>query len=521
MSQTPNPENQQEREKLRGIEKQIFTVVTDRSDRRFEWLMPVMQRIVMREYKEAKKRRRRNRDPYVAHWNTGDEDEDEDEAMTIQPPRPGAFEDQVFDCAAEGTYLKWRDFLQIPIEAAAFAGRRDLVERLVLAGGPSERIMVEAAKGGHEQFVADMSLFLKRIYSTEGADEDGNTALHVAARHGREQMARTLLANGSTTETFNNVGDTPLHVAVKYGRLSVARVLLLTQADACIEQDIEATHDDEFTEKAGICNCPLRLAVFSGKNRLAMMELLLLHGAEVDGGGEDDYSPLLAAAMNDDLDAANFLLEAGASLQDDDKGESISPISAAARASNLEMALSLLKYGSRPNVKEFFGQTTLGFAATCPEMVDLLLRWGADETDLGKWKESPRPSAKEQRVRMLLANASKDRAWRRRGLPVLCRAFPDRCLLEQEHQIDGTQARAVWVEPVPLSRKRQKSTSQWVFAAPCSGRRGLQDLGSSVDGDGGNDTRKNIAVQEFGTGTASLLVSLREDSVFRQIVEYL
>ncbi len=36
----------------------------------------------------------------------------------------------------------------------------------------------------------------------------------------------------------------------------------------------------------------------------------------------------------------------------------------------------------------------------------------------------------EQRVRNLLARAPADRAWRRRGLMVLCRAHPDRLRLE-------------------------------------------------------------------------------------------
>ena len=69
-------------------------------------------------------------------------------------------------------------------------------------------------------------------------------------------------------------------------------------------------------------------------------------------------------------------------------------------------------------------------------MVDILLRWGADETvvdtagqsaidkigsPLSLQKRSKR-NADVTRVRNLLENAPSDRAWRRRGLLILCRA---------------------------------------------------------------------------------------------------
>ena len=74
-------------------------------------------------------------------------------------------------------------------------------------------------------------------------------------------------------------------------------------------------------------------------------------------------------------------------------------------------------------------------------MVDLLLRLGADETITGEEGKTPAdvigewfdeyedgdPLVEEiKRVRRLLANAPADRAWRRRGYLVLCRAHPNR-----------------------------------------------------------------------------------------------
>lgn len=70
--------------------------------------------------------------------------------------------------------------------------------------------------------------------------------------------------------------------------------------------------------------------------------------------------------------------------------------------------------------------------------MDLLLRWGADETiadgtgntALGvlgsRVEEQSSLAGDAERVRELLANAPIDRAWRRWGYLALCRAHPDR-----------------------------------------------------------------------------------------------
>ncbi len=69
-------------------------------------------------------------------------------------------------------------------------------------------------------------------------------------------------------------------------------------------------------------------------------------------------------------------------------------------------------------------------------MVDFLLRSGANETILDSDGKTAADIVGEgvyemvrwdvERVRKLLANAPADRAWRRRGCLVLCRAHPDR-----------------------------------------------------------------------------------------------
>lgn len=62
-------------------------------------------------------------------------------------------------------------------------------------------------------------------------DEDGNTALHAAARINEADLVTFLIIKGADTELKNNAGDTPLHVAVKGDSYEAARSLTNMGAD--------------------------------------------------------------------------------------------------------------------------------------------------------------------------------------------------------------------------------------------------------------------------------------------------
>jgi len=65
----------------------------------------------------------------------------------------------------------------------------------------------------------------------QAADQDGNTALHRAAKDGHVNMAEALLAqthvaNVSPVHVRNNKGSTPLHVAAYYGKEDMVGILV-------------------------------------------------------------------------------------------------------------------------------------------------------------------------------------------------------------------------------------------------------------------------------------------------------
>ena len=58
----------------------------------------------------------------------------------------------------------------------------------------------------------------------------GDTALHLAAKHGALASAQLLLESGANPNEPGDLGQTPLHIAAIYNRVSLARVLLLAGA---------------------------------------------------------------------------------------------------------------------------------------------------------------------------------------------------------------------------------------------------------------------------------------------------
>ena len=84
----------------------------------------------------------------------------------------------------------------------------------------------------------DMKEFLSwspRCVDVRVRDVRGRTALHWAAFHGDEAIARLLLERGASHEAQDNDGLTALQVAVAYGRSMVVKVLTMAGADLKID----------------------------------------------------------------------------------------------------------------------------------------------------------------------------------------------------------------------------------------------------------------------------------------------
>jgi ankyrin repeat protein len=130
--------------------------------------------------------------------------------------------------------------------------------------------------------------------------------LHDAAQAGSLELVEMLLQAGATVDDIDGDGDSPLHCAVQAGNLPVIELLIERGADV----------DSEGAE-----GTPIYIATRYGQTEA--LKVLIAQGATVtiaanyvarNGESQDHriHSPLLYAIRNDDQEAAEILLEAGA-----------------------------------------------------------------------------------------------------------------------------------------------------------------------------------------------------------------
>ncbi|CAN0415891.1 unnamed protein product, partial [Ectocarpus sp. 12 AP-2014] len=314
---------------------------------------------------------------------------------------------------------------------ATVCGHEDAARRLITAGADvnfddpvhCNHVLHEAILGGHTQLVNDLVLAGSDLATLE---EYGRTPLHVAAITGLDRVVSTLLLRGAHTDAIENGGSTPLIFACRSGNLSVVNALLTAGADVTIRS-------------IGGCSA-LDKAVSNG--HINVIGALLRHGADVNTCGSDGWTPLHLAAINDRAAAIDALIQAGANPEAS-RGDRLTPLFSATDGGNISATRALLRRGVSLTAQNTDGDTPLHWACYWQDRgleatVDLLLRWGADETafnNAGKTpadlldehdNENDRTTCSEaeiEQVRLLLARAPVNRSWRRRCWLVILRSY--------------------------------------------------------------------------------------------------
>ncbi|CAM9835929.1 unnamed protein product [Ectocarpus fasciculatus] len=344
-------------------------------------------------------------------------------------------EERIFDLVAETcTPKRWAELMQPFLEHAAGRGDEHLTRKLVEAGADVGSAVHAAVQGGHGEIT---EFLLESGAYASAKDAEGLTPLHVAAQADQAEIARSLLLRGVDQDSSSNEGRTPLNCAACLGHAGVAEALLSAGADINRrfgEREISA------------------LDVGAGQGHVDFIRTLIEHGADVDATNYRGVTALHHATANNMVEAMDVLLRAGADVRSmDESGHTVLHMAAAAQPCAKAATLALLlEYGADVHAQTKWGTAVLAYVTAragsqdAVEVVDLLLRWGADETHAArkgrraadviglKVPYKDRVPEVIERVRKLLANAPADRAWRRRRSLVLCRAQPSRVQLSSD-----------------------------------------------------------------------------------------
>ena len=384
---------------------------------------------------------------------------------------------------------QWADLLKGPLERAVGQGNRDLAQKLARAGAEIGTTLHAAVRGGHGQIANDL---LENGAPLNGRGLTGETPLSAAATRGNTSMVQFLLLKGADKDVMDNDGRSPLYLSAAADQHDAALALIAAGADV---------------------RRPMHMAAKRG--HVGVLRALIEHGADVNADDPHVGTALRQAATFNQFEAIDVLVEAGANIEArDDDGAT--PLHFAIDNRCCEAAVALLKHGADVNARDHTDRTPLydavhtraGMARTS-EMVELLLRSRADEriadvhgrAAVDRTVEAPfgphNPSPEEaKRIKRLLANAPADRAWRRRGYLVMCRAHPDRMqsrLKDDSSAHDGVTRRA--------------------------------HSAAKVEGGGGIGTVRNSTEEDKPSGdwaeVVTSVLGLEEEGIFRTIVGYL
>ncbi|KAI0970419.1 ankyrin repeat-containing domain protein [Xylaria arbuscula] len=239
-----------------------------------------------------------------------------------------------------------------------------------------------------------------RLYES---DQRGNTALHLAARLGFEDVVCTLLSAGVSVKVLNHSGQTPALYAYKYGQTrAFALIFEKMVTDDVLDTASKLTYDycDYIVGKQGDNQRSLNLSLFHAieKSQIAIVRHLLDCGADPDAFNNDNTPVLHYAIQYGEESKTKFsymrsscfdlLIRYGADPEIQSKDNKMeSSLHVAVRWGKLGAIRWLLRYGVDPCQADSEGRSPL-FAvfdrkeqisdSKCSEIVSLLVVKGAD-----------------------------------------------------------------------------------------------------------------------------------------------
>ncbi len=219
---------------------------------------------------------------------------------------------------------------------------------------PADPPLVRAVKQGDVEEVA-------QAIETVPVDTkpDGNmTLLMVAARYGKEDIARLLIQKGADVNAVDKAGSTSLIKAALRGSRPIVEMLIDAGAD------VNKGSSGGFTPLMAAC----------GKGYSEVAKLLLERGANVDAR-TDTNSTALTDAVTANLETVTVLLDAHANVNVQSK-DGTTALMIAINHNAHKIAEALIRAGADLKLQDNKGRTAYDYASYNRRMEELLSRTG-------------------------------------------------------------------------------------------------------------------------------------------------
>ena len=226
---------------------------------------------------------------------------------------------------------------------------------------PSGRTPLHMAVINHHTDIA--GLLIDRGADIEARDIAGATPLLEAVIKRFDDLVSLLLEAGADPLRRNNAGVSPIAAAASTHRATLTRMLLAKASNPPSELLTEAVRKD-FPDivatllDSGVNGSPA-LHDAALKGRIAMLRLLLEHGANANHRSSSGATPLHDAAIGGNVEAVRVLLENGAAINAREVESGDTALYMASALGRIEVAKLLLAKGAEVSIASKEGGTPL------------------------------------------------------------------------------------------------------------------------------------------------------------------
>ena len=259
--------------------------------------------------------------------------------------------------------------LMIAVKNADLVAVQQLINHnanIELKNANGETALHIAACYGQEQIAKLLVEYYGDVHVNE-TKTDGWSPLMIAAKNGHLDVAGLLMRRKARVDLKNQDGETALHIAAFYGQMQLAQLLLDHYGNVYIDE----MRLDGWT--------PLMIAVKNGD--LDVAQLLINHNADIDMRNQTGETALHVAASYSQRQLTELLIECyGDDHTNDMRTDGWTPLMIAAHIGDMGVAQLLINHNADIYIRNHTGETALHVAACCGQvhLIELMVRHYGD-----------------------------------------------------------------------------------------------------------------------------------------------